>query len=68
MPIIEGLLLSSESWFEVDSTKEYQYPGVFSEQEDTCEPNASQTTTNGSCIKHLTTAAFHRRQSPSIIQ
>ena len=43
MPIIEGLLLSSESWFEIKSTKEYQYPGVFSEQEDTSEPNASQT-------------------------
>jgi hypothetical protein len=44
MPIIEGLLLSSESWFEVESTKEYQYPGVFSEaeQEDADEPNASQ--------------------------
>ena len=42
MPIIEGLL-SSESWFEIKSTKEYQYPGVFSEQEDTSEPNASQS-------------------------
>ena len=43
MPIIEGLLLSSESWFEVESTKEYQYPGVFSEQENKSEPNATQT-------------------------
>ena len=43
MPVIESLLLSSESWFEVKSTKEYQYPGVFSEQKDTSEPNASQT-------------------------
>jgi hypothetical protein len=43
MPIIEGLLLSTESWFEVESTKEYQYPVVFSEAEqDADEPNASQ--------------------------
>lgn len=43
MPIIEALLLSFERWFEVKSTKKYQYPGVFSEQEDTSDPNASQT-------------------------
>lgn len=43
MPVIEGLLLSSDSWFEVESTKEYQYPGVFSEQVEASEPNAIQT-------------------------
>ena len=53
MPIIEGFILSSESWFEVEFTKEYQYPGVFSEQEDTCEPNASQTPPRMSHVSNI---------------
>ena len=42
MPVIEGLLSSSENWYEVESSKDYQYPGVFTEQEHSNEPNMHQ--------------------------
>ena len=43
MPIIEELLSSSDNWYEVESTKHYQYPGVFQEptssEEVEADPN-----------------------------
>ena len=33
VPIIRTLLSQSENWFEITTPSEYQYPGVFSQQE-----------------------------------
>ena len=32
VPVIEKLLLSSEKWYKIETTSQYQYPGVFSNQ------------------------------------
>ena len=34
MPLIEQLLSSADNWYEIVSTRQYQYPGVFTDQEE----------------------------------